>query len=67
LKRTKKALLNPEDEETYQKTFDRMDQPAWDFYGTQYKPILFKLKLEDFKLKVNLSGGQKKRLFITCY
>jgi len=58
-----KALENPEDEENYQKAFDGMDQHnAWDF-ETQYKQILFKLKLEDFKLKVkNLSGGQKKRL-----
>lgn len=58
-----KALENSEDEEAYQKAFDRMDQfNAWDF-ETQFKQILFKLKLEDFKLKVkNLSGGQKKRL-----
>ena len=58
-----KALENPENEEAYQKAFDKMDQHnAWDF-ETQYKQILFKLKLEDFKLKVkNLSGGQKKRL-----
>lgn len=58
-----KALENPEDEEVYQKAFDGMDRHnAWDF-ETQYKQILFKLKLEDFKLKVkNLSGGQKKRL-----
>ncbi|QSB28296.1 ABC-F family ATP-binding cassette domain-containing protein [Flavobacterium sp. CLA17] len=58
-----KALENPDDEEAYQKAFDGMDQHnAWDF-ETQYKQILFKLKLEDFKLKVkNLSGGQKKRL-----
>nr|WP_314867095.1 ABC-F family ATP-binding cassette domain-containing protein [uncultured Flavobacterium sp.] len=58
-----KALEHPEDEEAYQKAFDKMDQfNAWDF-ETQYKQILFKLKLEDFKLKVkNLSGGQKKRL-----
>ena len=35
---------------------------AWDF-ETQYKQILFKLKLEDFTKKVNeLSGGQRKRL-----
>ena len=49
--------------EAYQKAFDAMDQHnAWDF-ETQYKQILFKLKLEDFKLKVkSLSGGQKKRL-----
>ncbi|MDR6760490.1 ATP-binding cassette subfamily F protein uup [Flavobacterium sp. 2755] len=58
-----KALENPNDEEAYQKAFDGMDQHnAWDF-ETQYKQILFKLKLDDFKLKVkNLSGGQKKRL-----
>jgi ABC transport system ATP-binding/permease protein len=58
-----KALENPDDSEAYQKAFDLMDQHnAWDF-ETQYKQILFKLKLEDFKLKVkNLSGGQKKRL-----
>ena len=58
-----KALENPEDEEAYQKAFERMDlHNAWDF-ETQYKQILFKLKMEDLKLKVkNLSGGQKKRL-----
>jgi ATP-binding cassette subfamily F protein uup len=58
-----KALENPEDEEAYQKAFERMDlNNAWDF-ETQYKQILFKLKMEDLKLKVkNLSGGQKKRL-----
>ncbi|MFL9837991.1 ABC-F family ATP-binding cassette domain-containing protein [Flavobacterium sp. ST-75] len=58
-----KALENPEDEEAYQKAFERMDaNNAWDF-ETQYKQILFKLKLEDLKLKVkSLSGGQKKRL-----
>jgi len=62
-----KALenLDPETsgEDAYQKAFDKMDQlNAWDF-ETQFKQILFKLKLEDFKLKVkNLSGGQKKRL-----
>jgi ABC transport system ATP-binding/permease protein len=58
-----KALENPENEELYQKAFDRMDQfDAWDF-ETQFKQILFKLKLTDFKMKVkNMSGGQKKRL-----
>lgn len=57
------ALENPEDEEAYQKAFERMDMHnAWDF-ETQYKQILFKLKLDDLKLKVkSLSGGQKKRL-----
>jgi ATP-binding cassette subfamily F protein uup len=58
-----RALENPENEEAYQKAFDKMDQHnAWDF-ETQFKQILFKLKLEDFSLKVkSLSGGQKKRL-----
>lgn len=58
-----KALENPEDEEAYQRAFDKMDSHnAWDF-ETQFKQILFKLKLEDFSLKVkNMSGGQKKRL-----
>ncbi|MBS1534417.1 MAG: ABC-F family ATP-binding cassette domain-containing protein [Bacteroidetes bacterium] len=58
-----KALENPEDEEAYQKAFENMERHnAWDF-ETQYKQILFKLKLDDLKLKVkSLSGGQKKRL-----
>jgi len=58
-----KALETPEDADLYQKAFDDMDRHnAWDF-ETQFKQILFKLKLEDMKLKVkNLSGGQKKRL-----
>ncbi len=58
-----KALENPEDEDAYQKAFDAMDRfDAWDF-ETQYKQILFKLKLEDIHAKVGLlSGGQKKRL-----
>lgn len=58
-----KAILNPDDSEAYQKAFDNMDRHnAWDF-ETQFKQILFKLKLEDLNLKVkNLSGGQKKRL-----
>jgi ATP-binding cassette subfamily F protein uup len=58
-----KALQNPEDTEAYQKAFDLMDHyNAWDF-ETQYKQILFKLKLEDLNKKVaTLSGGQKKRL-----
>ncbi|WP_273274894.1 ABC-F family ATP-binding cassette domain-containing protein [Maribacter polysiphoniae] len=58
-----KALENPEDEEAYQKAFEGMDRhDAWDF-ETQYKQILFKLKLEDIYAKVGLlSGGQKKRL-----
>lgn len=58
-----KALQNPDDAEAYQKAFELMEQHnAWDF-ETQYKQILFKLKLDDLSQKVgNLSGGQKKRL-----
>jgi len=58
-----KALENPDDADAYQKAFDLMDAlNAWDF-ETQYKQILFKLKLEDIHQKVSLlSGGQKKRL-----
>jgi len=58
-----KALLNPENEEAYQKAFEAMEQhQAWDF-ETQYKQMLSKLKLEDLQLHVAaLSGGQKKRL-----
>ena len=58
-----KALENPSDTEAYQKAFDAMDRHnAWDF-ETQFKQILFKLKLDNLNLKVrNLSGGQKKRL-----
>lgn len=58
-----KALENPEDADAYQSAFEAMDRfQAWDF-ETQYKQILFKLKLEDLDAKVGkLSGGQKKRL-----
>ncbi|RZS93130.1 ABC-F family ATP-binding cassette domain-containing protein [Aquimarina brevivitae] len=58
-----KALQHPEDTEGYQKAFEQMEaKQAWDF-ETQYKQILFKLKLEDLSKKVSeLSGGQKKRL-----
>jgi ATP-binding cassette subfamily F protein uup len=57
------ALNNPEDEKAYQKAFEKMERfNAWDF-ETQYKQILFKLKLEDLSQKVkSLSGGQRKRL-----
>ncbi len=63
IERYEKALQNPENQEEYQLAFEQMElHNAWDF-ETQYKQILFKLKLEDLKLKVkNLSGGQKKRL-----
>jgi ATP-binding cassette subfamily F protein uup len=57
------ALNNPEDEKAYQVAFEKMERfNAWDF-ETQYKQILFKLKLEDLTQKVgSLSGGQRKRL-----
>ena len=63
IERYEKALENIDDQEEYQKAFEQMDiHNAWDF-ETQYKQILFKLKLEDLQLKVkNLSGGQRKRL-----
>ncbi|WP_336065887.1 ABC-F family ATP-binding cassette domain-containing protein [Mesoflavibacter sp. CH_XMU1404-2] len=58
-----KALQNPEDTEAYQTAFEQMERhQAWDF-ETQYKQILFLLKLDNLDQKVNnLSGGQKKRL-----
>ncbi|WP_299439671.1 ABC-F family ATP-binding cassette domain-containing protein [uncultured Aquimarina sp.] len=63
IKTYEKALENPDDAEAYQKAFEQMDAlSAWDF-ETQYKQILFKLKLENLDQKVSqLSGGQKKRL-----
>ena len=58
-----KAIDNSHDSETYQIAFDQMEQyNAWDF-ETQYKQILYKLKLENLQQKVDeLSGGQQKRL-----
>jgi len=63
IRQYEKALENPEDQENYQKAFEQMEfHKAWDF-ESQYKQILFRLKLQDLKIKVkNLSGGQKKRL-----
>ena len=57
------ALQHPENEMAYQKAFEQMERHnAWDF-ETQYKQILFRLKLDNLQQKVkNLSGGQKKRL-----
>jgi len=58
-----KALKNPSDEKAYQHAFEKMELAnAWDF-ETQYKQVLFKLKLDDLSKKVSsLSGGQRKRL-----
>ena len=63
IERYEKALKNPENEKEYQLAFEAMEQHnAWDF-ETQFKQILFKLKLEELDKKVmDLSGGQKKRL-----
>ena len=57
------ALENSEDTDAYQKAFEAMDRhQAWDF-ETQYKQILFKLKLDRLDARVgDLSGGQKKRI-----
>lgn len=57
------ALEHPEDEVAYQKAFEAMERhEAWDF-ETQYKQILFQLKLTDLRLPIkHLSGGQRKRL-----
>ncbi len=58
-----KALDKSDDTDAYQEAFDAMEQHnAWDF-ETQYKQILFKLKLENLQQNVGeLSGGQQKRL-----
>lgn len=58
-----KALEHMDDIDAYQEAFERMDSAqAWDF-ETQYKQILFQLKLDNLERKVSkLSGGQKKRL-----
>ncbi|NNE76491.1 MAG: ABC-F family ATP-binding cassette domain-containing protein [Pricia sp.] len=63
IQRYENALENPEDTDAYQIAFEAMERfNAWDF-ETLYKQILFKLKLEDLHVKVELlSGGQKKRL-----
>ena len=57
------ALEHSEDEVAYQKAFEAMERhEAWDF-ETQYKQILFQLKLTDLHLPIkHLSGGQRKRL-----
>ncbi len=58
-----KALKNPSNTIEYQAAFEQMEQHnAWDF-ETQYKQILFKLKLENLTQTISsLSGGQRKRL-----
>lgn len=63
IQRYEKSLENPENQTEYQLAFEQMElHNAWDF-ETQYKQILFQLKLNDLSIMVkNLSGGQKKRL-----
>jgi ATP-binding cassette subfamily F protein uup len=46
------------------KSFDGMDQHnAWDF-ETQYKANFFKLKLENFKLKVKIFRVDRKKDYL---
>lgn len=63
IERYEEALLQPENHEKYQAAFEAMERHnAWDF-ETQYKQILYKLKLDELGKKVKeLSGGQKRRL-----
>ncbi|MDT8415823.1 MAG: ABC-F family ATP-binding cassette domain-containing protein [Flavobacteriaceae bacterium] len=57
------ALQNMDDDQAYQKAFEKMEQlQAWDFEN-EYQQVLSLLKLEDLNQKVGkLSGGQKRRL-----
>ena len=57
------ALTNPDDQKALQSAMEAMDRHrAWDF-ETQYKQVLYRLKLTDLGAKVSeLSGGQQKRL-----
>ncbi|MCK9155897.1 MAG: ABC-F family ATP-binding cassette domain-containing protein [Paludibacteraceae bacterium] len=57
------ALLNPSDEEKFNKLLTQMENyKAWE-YETRIKQILGKLKIYNFDQKVeNLSGGQLKRV-----
>ena len=57
------AMSNPDDQKALQSAMEAMDRHrAWDF-ETQYKQVLYRLKLTDLSAKVSqLSGGQQKRL-----
>jgi len=57
------ALANPDDQKGLQSAMEAMDRHrAWDF-ETQYKQVLYRLKLTDLGARVSeLSGGQQKRL-----
>jgi len=63
IKEYEAAMLNPENADTFQRAFDKMDQlQAWD-YEVKVKTILSKLKLDELKQDISLlSGGQRKRL-----
>ena len=58
-----KAVLNPDDNETMQKAFDRMDAlDAWT-YEIKIKQILGQLNIHHLDQKIGeLSGGQQKRV-----
>jgi ATP-binding cassette subfamily F protein uup len=60
------AILKPENSEAFQTAFEKMDRlNAWD-YEVKVKTILSKLKLEELKQEISvLSGGQRKRLFLS--
>ena len=57
------AMSNPDDQKALQSAMEALARHrAWDF-ETQYKQVLYRLKLTDLGAKVSeLSGGQQKRL-----
>ena len=63
IKEYESAMLNPENSDTFQTAFEKMDRlDAWD-YDVKVKTILSKLKLEELNQEISvLSGGQRKRL-----
>ena len=63
IKEYESAMLNPENSDTFQTAFEKMDRlDAWD-YEVKVKTILSKLKLEELNQEISvLSGGQRKRL-----
>ena len=63
IKAYEKALLNPEEEDAFNKAFEQMNRSnAWD-YEVKVNTVLSQLKLDDkHKLVGELSGGQKKRV-----
>ena len=62
------ALEHPEDEVAYQKAFEAMERhEAWDF-ETQYKQILFQLKLTNYTClsSTSLEGNAKGSPLLMC-